>query len=89
MAPPRKLSEAERTAKKNAVRDEATSYQGIDDTGELRRGARWGLERRHVEELRLAGCTQAELLALAALILTPTEVQKLAHDLDSYGEWAV
>lgn len=49
---------------------------------------RVAFDRSHVEALRVAGATRAEVADYAATLFNAQQVARLVDDLDSYGKWA-
>lgn len=58
----------------------------VDLAGSIE-GPRIAFDRAHVEALRVAGASRAEVRVYLESLFSPRLVVKLMDDLDSYGEW--
>lgn len=75
----KRASVAKRDAAKLAVVNEVVSHP---------RGAREGLTRAHIEQLRQVGLTKAEVLVMVVNLGGEQLASLIEADLDSYGDWA-
>lgn len=87
MSRPARASEKVRKERKERTVKEVRTDPGSKGLGP--RPAVRALDRRHIEELRLVGCTKADVVEIALDLVGPVQTRKLYEDLDSYGEWAV
>lgn len=75
----KKGTQAKRDAARLAVTAEVADHPA---------GPREALTRAHIETMRVAGSTKAEVLSLVRNLGGDYLANVIAKDLDSYGEWA-